>query len=585
MGVCPKFGLLPPVRSAAKHGIAAIIALRRLALILQRTIREPAMLKGVRACPMKGFAMRRRTFLGTASAGAMLPLPALAAPATARVLRYVPQADLTVIDPVMTTAYITRYHATMVWDQLYGIDSALRPQPQMVEGHTVEDDGRLWTFTLREGLRFHDGEPVRGRDCVASIKRWAVRDSMGQALLGRTAEMTAPDDRRFTIRLTRPFGLILNCLAKLGPPALLIMPERLARTDPFQSIKEIVGSGPFRFVANERVVGSRVVYERNPDYVARTDGVPDWLAGPKLVNFDRVEWHVMPDPGTAAAALERGEVDWWENPPNDLLPVLARRSSIHIREASKLGTLGTAVFNHLHPPFDKPAVRRIILEAASQTDFMTAAAGTDPSLWRDNVGIFTPGTPMASDAGLEAVSGAKRRDLPALRKALRDAGYKGERVVVMIASDQAVQVAQGAVLREVLRGLEMTVDYAVMDWGTLVQRRASKEPPDKGGWNMFVTGWSGLDMTTPITNQTLRANGAKAWFGWPDLPGVQTLIDAWLDAPDLEAQKRIAAELQRVALDQVPYLPTGQYFARTASRSDLTGFLIGQFVFWNVRRA
>ncbi len=527
--------------------------------------------------------MRRRTFLTATAAGAALPLPAISAPA--RVLRYVPQADLTVIDPVMTTAYITRYHATMVWDQLYGIDSDLQPHPRMVEGHTVEDDGRLWTFTLREGLRFHDGEPVRGRDCVASIKRWAVRDSMGQALLARTAEMTAPDDRRFAIRLTRPFGLILNCLAKLGPPALLIMPERLALTDPFQSIKEVTGSGPFRFMPGERVVGSRVVYERNPDYLPRSGGTPDWLAGPKLVNFDRVEWHVMPDPGTAAAALENGEVDWWENPPNDLLPALARRKNIRIQESSRLGTLGTGIFNHLHAPFDKASVRRIVLEATSQTDFMTAAAGTDPGLWRDGVGIFTPGTQMANDAGLDIVNGKKRRDLSTLRKALRDAGYQGERVVLMVAPDQAVQVAQGAVALDVLKNLGMEVDYQSMDWGTLVQRRASKEPPGKGGWNMFITGWSGLDMTSPIANQTLRANGAKAWFGWPNLPGVQALIEAWIDAPDLTARQRIAADLQRLALDQVPYLPTGQYFARTASRADLTGILLGQFVFWNVRRA
>jgi peptide/nickel transport system substrate-binding protein len=529
--------------------------------------------------------MRRRTLLTAAVASAALPRPSLATPAAARVLRYVPQADLTVIDPVLTTAYITRYHATMVWDQLYGIDSNLQPHPQMVEGHTLEDDGRLWTFTLREGLRFHDGEPVRGRDCVASIKRWAVRDSMGQALLARTAEMTALDDRRFTIRLTRPFSLVLNCLAKLGPPALLIMPERLALTDPFQSIKEVTGSGPFRFIPGERVVGSRVVYERNPDYVARPGGTPDWLAGPKLVNFDRVEWHVMPDPGTAAAALENGEVDWWENPPNDLLPALARRPNIRVQENSRLGTLGTGVFNHLHAPFDKAAVRRIVLEAASQADFMTAAAGTDPSLWRDGIGIFTPGTPMASETGMEVINGPRRRDLPALQKALREAGYQGERVVMMVASDQAVQVAQGAVALDVLKKLGMEVDYQMMDWGTLVQRRASKEPPEKGGWNLFITGWSGLDMTTPITNQTLRANGAKAWFGWPNLPDVQGLIDAWVDAPDLAVQKRIAADLQRVALDQVPYFPTGQYFARTASRADLTGMLLGQFVFWNVRRA
>ena len=267
-------------------------------------------------------------------------------------------------------------------------------------------------------------------------------------------------------------------------------------TDPFQSIKEIIGSGPFRFVADERVVGSKVVYARNQDYVPRPSGKPDWLAGPKIVNFDRVEWTVMPDPGTAAAALENGEVDWWENPPNDLLPMLDRSSNVRTEDRSPLGTMGTGVFNHLHPPFDKPAVRRIILEATSQADFMTAAAGTDPKMWRDGVGIFTPGTPMASNAGMEVITGPKR-DLPTLKKALRDAGYQGERIVFMAPSDQAALTAQGAVALDMLQKLGMDVDYAVMDWGTLVQRRASKEPPAKGGWNMFITGWAGLDMTTP----------------------------------------------------------------------------------------
>jgi len=501
----------------------------------------------------------------------------------ARGLRYVPQADLTGIDPVMTTASITRYHATMVWDQLYGIDGNLQPQPQMVQGHTLEDGGRLWTFTLRDGLRFHDGTLVRGRDCVASIKRWAARDPMGQALLARVAEMTAPDDRRFTIRLTRPFKLVLNCLAKIGPPALVVMPERLAATDPFRSVKEVVGSGPFRFVADERVVGSKVVYTRNRDYAPRPGGTPDWLARPKIVNFDRVEWTVMPDPATAAAALENGEVDWWENPPNDLLPVLNHSTSIRTEATGPLGIIGTGVFNHLHPPFDKPAVRHILLEAMSQADFMTAAAGTDPKMWRDGIGIFTPGTPMASKTGMDVITGPKR-DLPALKAALPDAGYQGEQIVFMAPSDQAALTAQAAVALDLLQKLGMTVDLVMMDWGTLVQRRASKEPPAKGGWNMFITGWAGLDMTTPVTNQTLRSNGAKAWFGWPDLPPLQALIDSWLEAPDLPAQQKIAAELQGKALELVPYLPTGQYFYRTACRNDITGIIPGQFVFWNVRR-
>jgi peptide/nickel transport system substrate-binding protein len=532
--------------------------------------------------------MQRRTFVaGAATAAAMTGRRATAQTGAARVLRYVPQADLTVIDPVMTTAYITRFHATMVWDQLYGIDSKLQPQPQMVEGHTIADDGKLWTFALRDGLRFHDNEPVRGRDCVASIRRWAARDPMGQALLARVAEMTAPDDRRFTIRLTRPFNLVLNCLSKIGPPALVIMPERLANTDPFVSIKEVIGSGPFRFLPNERVVGSRVVYARNQDYVPRQGGAqgaaPDWLAGPKIVNFDRVEWTVMPDPGTAAAALQNGEVDWWENPPNDLLPMLQRSADVRTEDTGPLGTIGTGVFNHLYPPFDKPAVRRIVLEAISQADFMTAAAGVNREMWRDGIGIFSPGTPMASNAGMAAISGP-RRDLATLNKALPDAGYRNERIVFMAASDQPAQNAQDAVALDLLQKLGFDVDYVMMDWGTLVQRRASKEPPEKGGWNMFITGWAGLDMTTPITNQTLRSNGAKAWFGWPDLPPVQALIEAWLDAPDVPAQQRIAAELQGKALELVPYFPTGQYFYRTACRSNITGIIPGQFVFWNVRR-
>jgi len=528
--------------------------------------------------------MQRRSFLAGAATAAVPLGRAAAQKGAARLLRYVPQADLTVIDPVMTTAYITRYHAAMVWDQLYGIDSTLQPQPQMVQGHTLEEDGRLWTFTLRDGLRFHDGEPVRGRDCVASIKRWAARDPMGQALLARVADIAAPDDKRFAIRLTRPFRLVLNCLSKIGPPALVVMPERIANTDPFQSIKEIVGSGPFRFVPGERVVGSKVVYTRNQDYVPRPGGAPDWLAGPKIVNFDRVEWIVMPDPGTAAAALDAGEVDWWENPPNDLLPMLGRSRNIRTEDTGPLGTIGTGVLNHLHPPFDKQGVRRILQEAISQSDFMTAAAGTNPEMWRDGIGIFPPGTPMASSSGMETITGRKR-DLPTLRKALRDAGYNGERIVMMSPSDQAVLTAQGAVALDLLQQLGMNVDYAVMDWGTLVQRRASKEPPDKGGWNMFITGWAGLDMTSPVTNQTLRSNGAKAWFGWPDLPQVQTLIDTWLEAPDLAAQKRIAADLQRTALEWVPYISTGQYFYRTACRHDVTGIIPGQFVFWNVKRS
>jgi peptide/nickel transport system substrate-binding protein len=531
--------------------------------------------------------MLRRTLLTGAAAATLarpaLTSPALAQPAAARVLRFVPQSDLTVLDPVFTTAYITRHHSMMVYDQLYGLDSKLRPQPQMVEGHVVEQGGLLWRFTLREGLLFHDGEPVRGRDCIASIKRWAQRDALGQALVARVAEMASPEDRVFTIRLNKPFGPMLETLAKVGPSALFIMPERIASVDANTQIRETIGSGPFRFKADERVVGARVVYERNPAYRPREGGTTDWAAGPKQVFFDRVEWAVMPDQATAAAALQNGEVDWWENPQNDLLPVLRRSRDVMLKTATPLGTIGTGIFNTLHPPFDKPAVRRAILRAMSQADYMTATAGADPSLWKAGAGVFTPGTPLANEAGLEAITAP--RNLDRSPKELEAAGYKGETVVVLSASDQPALTALGEVGQDLLKKLGMKVDFRVTDWGTVVQRRSSKEPPDKGGWSMFHTTWNGLDGINPGVMSYLRSNGASAWFGWPDVPRLETLRLSWFDAPDLEGQQKIAAEIQQVVFEEAPYLPLGQYFFSTAWRKTITEPISAVNVFWGVKRA
>ncbi len=524
--------------------------------------------------------MLRRTLL-TGAAG-LLAAPALGQPAATRVLRYVPQTDLTVLDPVFTTAYVTRHHALMIYDQLYGLDANLQPQPQMVEGHEEESDGLVWRFRLREGLRFHDGAPVRGRDCIASIRRWAQRDGLGQVMLGRVAEMTAPDDRTFVIRLNRRFGPMLDTLGKIGPSALFIMPERIAAADANTQIRETIGSGPFRFRPDERVIGARVVYERNPDYVPR-EGVSSWAAGPKRVHFDRVEWTVMPDPGTAAAALRNNEVDWWENPPNDLVPILRRARDVVVKRNSPLGTIGTGIFNTLHPPFDKPAVRRAVLRAMSQADFMTAAAGADPTLWKADAGVFTPGTPLATDAGIEAITAP--RDLDRSRRELRAAGYNGETVVLLAPSDQQTLSAIAEVQLDLFKKLGVAVDYRLSDWGTLVQRRASKEAPDKGGWSMFHTTWNGLDGINPGVMTYLRANGERAWFGWPNVPKLDALRQAWFEAPELAARQAIAADIQRTVFDEAPYLPTGQYFASTAYRRSITEPISEVYAFWGVRPA
>ena len=531
--------------------------------------------------------MRRRQLLGTAGAAgaaAALSRPGLAQTAGgARVLRFAPIADLGVLDPIVTTTYITRNHGYLVWDTLYGLDEAVRPRPQMAEGHTVEEDGRRVSIRLRPGLRFHDGEPVLARDCVASIRRWGARDSLGQTLLALTDALEAPDDRTVLFRLRRPFPLLFDALAKTSPPVCFVMPERFARTDPAQAIREVVGSGPFRFLPDERVSGARVAYARFEGYAPRAEGEPSGTTGPKRAHFDRVEWRTVPDPSTAAAALQAGEVDWWEFPTPDLLPLLRRHRDIAVENPDPFGFLGALRFNHLHPPFDVPAARRALLPAVAQPDFMAAVAGTDPSAWRAGVSFFPPGAPMATDAGLDALAGP--RGPAAARQALVAAGHGGAKATLIGPTDYPNVQALTEVGADMLRRVGLDLDYAASDWATVVQRRANREPPTRGGWNVLFTFFSGLDFLHPGVHLLMRANGLATWPGWPTSSGLEELRAAWLEAADPEARRRLAAEAQRRAFADLPYVPLGQFFQPTAYRRSLSGMLKGATVFWNVRRS
>ena len=347
--------------------------------------------------------MLRRNLMvaGSGLAVSTLAAPAMAQPAAQRVIRYSPHANLPNIDPFTNTAFVARDHAFLVFDQLYGMNERFEPQPQMVAGHVVENDGLLWRFTLRDGLKFHDGTPVRGRDCVASIRRWGRRDAFGQVLLARVAEMVEVSDKVFEIKLNRAFPKMLEAFSKVTTSCLFIMPERLANVDPFTNITEAVGSGPFRFLRDQWVPGSRVVYERNADYVPLPNGTPSMTSGPKVVHFDRVEWNIMPDPATASAAIQSGELDWWEQPTADLFPLLARNRNITVDVINNTGLIGIFRPNHLVAPFNNPAVRRAVITAINQMDFMTAVIGTAgvtgyPDLRRENIGFFAPDSPSGS---------------------------------------------------------------------------------------------------------------------------------------------------------------------------------------------
>ncbi len=529
--------------------------------------------------------LRRRTLLGTGAAGAAaLTRPALSQPAIVqpgRTLRFIPEGDVAVLDPVWTTATVTRNHGYLVFDTLYGQDDGFRVQPQMVAGHTVDADGTLWRLTLRDGLRFHDGEPVRAQDVVPSIRRFAARDAFGRALMEATDELLAADDRTVQFRLKRPFPLLPAALGKTGTNMPCIMPERLARTDPNTQVTEMVGSGPYRFLAGERVPGSLVAYERFAGYVPRPDGPAEFTAGPKRAHFDRVEWQVIPDSGTAANALANGEVDWWQSPVPDLQGMLRRKPGIGIRVLDPGGGLGCLRFNHLFPPFDNPAIRRALLGAVDQTEVMRAVAGDDRALWKDGVGVFSPGTPMATGEGMGALVG--QRDLAAVRRALAAAGYAGEKVVFLDPTDYPATHAMALVMADAFQRCGVNVDLVSTDWGTLVQRRSSRKPPADGGWNIFVTYLNGTNNFDPASHLGLRGNGDQGWFGWARAPRLEALRAEWFAAPDLAAQQRICAEMQRQFLVDVPYLPLGAYYEATATRR-LTGVRTGFAQFYDVQR-
>ncbi|CEJ11573.1 Glutathione-binding protein GsiB precursor [bacterium YEK0313] len=526
--------------------------------------------------------MKRREFLQAAGLGtASLALPARLRAAGETTLRFTPQQDLVTLDPILTTGYITRNYAYMVYDTLYGMNARYQATPQMVDGHRVEDDGKRWDLTLRDNLFWHDGERVLARDCVASIKRWGQRDTFGVALMAATDELSAPDDRTIRFRLKRPFPLLPIALGKASVPVCAMMPERLANTDPFKPVADIIGSGPFRFKMDERAPGSINVFTRFERYVPRKDGELTWTSGPKVVHFDRVEWNSIPDPSTATAALMSGAQHWQEYAYHDHLPMLKAARQVTTRVLDPTGFVCMMRLNFLHPPFDNPAIRRALWGALAQRDYMEAVVGTDdPTLFNIPLGFFCPGTPMATTAGLDMLSSP--RQVEKVKDELRAAGYKGEKVVIM-ASNAGALAAIGAVAADMLKRVGMDVEVYVVEFNAMLQRRNRQGPVSEGGWSAFVTNWAGMDWLNPAVHMALRADGS--YPGWSRNQRIDSLRSAWFETGDEAAQAAICRDIQLEAVNDVPFYPLGQYLQPTAYRNSLTGVLDGFATFWNVRRA
>lgn len=520
--------------------------------------------------------MLRRDLLKTAP---LLMAPALARAAT-RPLRYIPNAALSAIDPIWTTALVAAIHGYLVFDTPYGIDDAGQLHPQMCSGHELSADNLTWTFTLRDGLTFHDGAKVLATDCVQSLRRWGSRDSFGQVMMAATNELTALDDRRFQFRLKKPFSQMLY---GLGARNCFIMPERMAKTPASEQVKEAIGSGPFRFLPDEQVSGARAAYARFDHYVPRQEK-PSLYAGGKMAHFDRIEWTVQPDAATAAAALQKGEVDWVEQPLIDLVPMLKKSPGVVVAVNDPFGWQTILQLNHMHPPFDNAKLRRALLPAIDQKAFVQSVIGDQSDLSRLPAGFFGEGQPMSSHVGLEVLT--KPRNLELARKLVKESGYAGEKVVMLSPADRPVYSQMSQVARALFLELGLNVDFQPMDWGSVVSRRTSRNPVEQGGWSTFNTALDGVTIANPGSNFALRGSGQKAWFGWPNDPTLESLRESWFDAPDLKSQKAIAEQVQLRAFDTVPYLPLGQIFQPTAFRSDIKDIVKAAFpLFWGVRRA
>jgi peptide/nickel transport system substrate-binding protein len=495
-------------------------------------------------------------------------------------LRMVSHADIKILDPIWTTALITRNFGYMVYDVLFAKDANLQIQPEMADHYTVSADKLTYTIVLRDGLKWSDGTPVKAEDCVASIKRWGARDAYGQLLLKDTAELKVIDDKTFAIVLSRPFGLVLDALSKVSSNVPFMMPKRVAETDPYKQITDFTGSGPFIFKKDEWKPGEKIVFVKNPNYKPRPEP-PSMLAGGKVAKVDRVEWLAIPDASTAVNALESGEIDLIEAPPPDLFPVLKQDKNVALFGWNAQGSQIIMRFNTLQPPFNNVKARQAAMYALAQEDLLRAQVG-DPAIYKVCNAPFVCGTKFGKEYGDLLI----KPDLAKARQLLKESGYDGTPIVMLHQTDLQSSNNLQPVAKQQLEKAGFKVDLVDMDWQSVVSRRARKDPPSEGGWNIFFTTNITLDSDNPGTNSFASGACEKAWFGWPCDPQLEKLRSEFIHETDPEKQKALGYAISDRVIDQAYYAPVGQYKAFGAYRKDrISGWLPGPvMVEWSISK-
>ena len=494
-------------------------------------------------------------------------------------------SDLKSLDPIWTTAAVTAGHGMLIYDQLFAQDVKGLVKPQMVESWKASADGRSWVFVLRPGLKWHDGTNVTSKDVVPSIKRWGARIASGQILMTRVADIVAVDERTFEIKLKDTFGPVVEMLGASAQP-LLVMREKEAMVDPFSQVEEAIGSGPFIFEKDKWVPGAKVSYKKNAAYVPRSEA-PDGYTGGKVVKLDGVEWTYIPDPNTAVQALIRGEVDFFEYVPTDLVQILEKDKNITVKIINQGGFTPILRPNHLVAPTNNPKVRQAILYAMNQSDSLAAMVG-NKTLEKECWAVFACGFPLETSAGVGDWGKPSPANVAKAKALLAEAGYKGEPIVLMDPSDQPVISALTQISAQLMKQAGFNVDVQTMDWATLVSRRPIKDAPsvNKGGWHVFHTWGTGPFMSDPLMNSGAQTpcDGSN-WFGWPCDQTLENIRLEYLNADNDTKRKDVVERYQARFYETVPYVPLGQFVGPVAYRKELKGVIPDiRLSMWNIEK-
>ena len=515
--------------------------------------------------------------LASALGFASIATPALAE----KVVRYTPSAEPKTLDPVVDWLLVTHQHSYMVYDTLFSMDGNMQPQPQMVRDFSVSEDGKTYTMTLRDGLTFHDGSAVTTKDVIASINRWARRDTIGQRLVQMGMQLAPIDDKTFTVKMDVPTDLVIRGFAKPTAAALFIMREQEALTDPTTPVSKVIGSGPFKFVAEEYRPGAKMVYAKNEAYVPRKE-VPSFMSGGKVVNVDKVEWLIMPDATTAVTALQAGETDIYEAPPRDLLPLLDAQGTIVTRPLGDLGQMAFLRFNFTQPPFDKVEARKAAALLIDQKAILSTVAGTDGTYWQECYSFFACGGANQTEAGMDW---ARKRNVAKAKELLAASGYKGEPVVFIAPGDNQILKSVATVIEAELKEGGFNVDVQWSDFAAMMARRTNRGKPAEGGWNMFPMWSLTSELDGPIGNFYMNSSCKQGYVGWfcnEDLVGLR---NAWGEAPDAKAASAIVKQMQELSAENLPVVLLGKFTSPIAYSNTVTDFMNTPIpVFWNLKK-